>query len=90
MGGEIFRSKLKVAALLTPESKSEVYRLFMDLITLLHLVTDPYLDFEGAMAVENAHTKATFGSILATRLSVVHQVPYPQWYFGGRIRTRKW
>lgn len=83
MGGEIFHSELNVAALLTTVSESGAYCLFMDLGTLLYLVTDPYLDFEGVMAVENACTKANVGLILGARVSVAYQVCYPQWCFGG-------
>ena len=77
MGGEIFRSEEDVAAFLLPLTETEVYRLVADFNVLLHLIPDPYADFEGAMAVENARTKANYGSVLAARVMAAHQIRYP-------------
>lgn len=49
----------------------------MDFGTLLHLVVEPFLDFMGAMKVKDARTKAKYGSLLAARVAVAHQLRYP-------------
>ena len=55
----------------------ESYSCVMDFISVLFFASDPYADYEGVMAAENARLKAGYKSTRAARMMASHQIKYP-------------
>ena len=77
-GGYVFSSPQDVQALVSLAGAGKLCTLCLDLHGMLTLAQDPYVTYEAGVQVHANAIKASFGSVVESRIKMSFELPYPE------------
>jgi hypothetical protein len=77
-GGYIFSGPPDVQALVTMAGPGKLCTLCLDLHGMLTLAQDPYVTYEAGVQVHANAIKASYGSVVESRIKLSFELPYPE------------
>lgn len=77
-GGYVFTGPQDVQALVTMAGAGKLCTLCLDVHGMLTLAQDPYVTYEAGVQVHANAIKASYGSVVESRLKLSFEIPYPE------------